>query len=89
MPKSRGKWGWVNNIYNIVNNEIMAINKFKALRKVINVFKAIMEFKARDFYGSNALWNYVVVNVLLKSYIIHHDQSGFSRPNHKGKRGRR
>ena len=21
-----------------------------------------MEFKARDFHGSNALWNYVVVN---------------------------
>jgi hypothetical protein len=23
----------------------------------------------------------------LRSYIIHHDQSGLSRPNHKGKRG--
>ena len=32
------------------------------MRKAINVFKAIMEFKARDFCGSNALWNYVVVN---------------------------
>ena len=27
---SRGKRGWVDNIYNVVNNEIMAINKFKA-----------------------------------------------------------
>jgi hypothetical protein len=46
-----------------------------------------MEFKARDFYGSNALWNYVVVNASLRSYIIHHDQSGLSRPNHKGEKG--
>ena len=46
-----------------------------------------MEFKARDFRGSNALWNYVVINVSLRSYIIHHDQSGLSRPNHKGKKG--
>ena len=45
------------------------------------------EFKARDFRGSNALWNYMVVNASLRSYIIHHDQSGFSRPNHKGKKG--
>jgi hypothetical protein len=48
-----------------------------------------MEFKERDFYGSNALWNYVVVNASLKSYIIHHDQSRLSRPNHKGKGGRK
>jgi hypothetical protein len=27
---SREKRGWVNNIYNVVNNKIMAINKFKA-----------------------------------------------------------
>ena len=46
-----------------------------------------MELKARDFRGSNALWNYVVVNVSLKFYIIRHDQSGFSRPNHKGEKG--
>ena len=32
-----------------------------------------MEFKARDFRGFNALWNYVVVNASLRSYIIHHD----------------
>ena len=31
------------------------INKFKALRKVINEFKVNMEFKARDILGSNAL----------------------------------
>jgi hypothetical protein len=64
-----------------------AINVFKALRKAINKFKAIMEFKAWDFHGSNALWNYVVVKASLRSYIVHHDQSGLSRPNHKGKRG--
>ena len=46
-----------------------------------------MGFEARDFRGSNALWDYVVVNTSLRSYIIHHDQSGFSRPNHKGKGG--
>ena len=52
------------------------------------MYLSITEFKARDFHGSNALWNYVVVNASLKSYIIHHDQSRFSRPNHKGKRGK-
>jgi hypothetical protein len=51
-----------------------AINKFKALRKAINEFKANMEFKEKDILGSNALWNYVVVNVSLRSYIICHDQ---------------
>ena len=54
-----GKWGGVNNIYNVVNNEITAINKSKALRKAINVFKAIKEFKTRGSPGSNALWIYV------------------------------
>jgi hypothetical protein len=44
-----------------------------------------MEFKARDFHGSNALWNYVMANASLRSYINHRDQSGLSRPNHKGK----
>ena len=64
------------------------INKFKALRKVINEFKVNMEFKARDILGSNALWNYMVVNASLRSYIIRHDQSELSCPNHKGeKRG--
>ena len=49
------------------------------------IWKAI---KQRDFYGSNALWNYVVINASLKSYIIRHDQSRLSHPNHKGeKRG--
>ena len=64
-----------------------AINKFKALRKAINEFKANMEFKARDILGSNALWNYVVVNASLRSYIIHYDQLGLSRPNLKGEKG--
>jgi hypothetical protein len=45
------------------------------------------EFRARDFCGSNALWDYGVVNASLRSHIIHHDQSGFSRPNHKGGKG--
>ena len=31
----------------------------------------------------------MVVNVSLRYYIIHHDQLGFSRPNHKGKKGRK
>ena len=52
------------------------------------MYLSIMRFEARDFRGSNSLWDYVVVNALLRSYIIHHDQSGFSRPNHKGKRGK-
>jgi hypothetical protein len=47
----------------------------------------ITEFKAKDFCGSNTSLNYMVVNAPLRSYIIHHDQSGLSRPNHKGKRG--
>ena len=38
------------------------------------------------FRGSNALWNYMVVNASLRSHIIHHDQSGLSRPNHKGEK---
>jgi hypothetical protein len=32
------------------------------------------------------LWDYVMVNASLRSYIVHHDQSGLSRPNHKGKK---
>jgi hypothetical protein len=46
-----------------------------------------MEFKARGSCGFNVLWNYVVVNASLRSNIIHHDQSGLSRPKHKGKNG--
>ena len=49
------------------------------------MYLSIMEFKARDFRGSNALWNYMVVNASLRSYIIRHYQSGFSRPNQNGK----
>ena len=63
------------------------INVFKALWKAINVFKAIMESKARNILRFNALWNYVVANASLRSYIIRHNQSGFSRPNHKGGKG--
>ena len=44
-----------------------------------------MGFKIKDFRGSNASWIYVVVNASLRSYIIHHNQSGFSRPNQNGK----
>ena len=51
------------------------------------MYLSINEFKVRDFCGSNALWNYVVVNASLRSHIIYHDQSGFSRPNHKGEKG--
>ena len=47
----------------------------------------ITEFKIKDFRGSNVLWNYVMDNAWLRSYIVHHDQSGLSRPNHKGERG--
>ena len=46
-----------------------------------------MNLKQGDFYGSNALWNYVMVNASLRSHIIRHDQSGLSRPFYKGKRG--
>ena len=51
------------------------------------MYLSINEFKVRDFCGSNALWNYMVVNASLRSHIIHHDQSGFSRPNQKGNGG--
>jgi hypothetical protein len=47
------------------------------------MYLSINKFKARDFCGSNALWIYMVINASLRSYIIHHDQSGLSRPNHK------
>ena len=30
----------------------------------------------------------MVVNASLRSYIIHHNQLGFSRPNHTGKGGK-
>ena len=44
-------------------------------------------FNKKCFCGFNVLWNYVMVNASLRSHIIHHDQSGLSRPNHKEKRG--
>ena len=73
-------------IHNIVNIN-KAINVFKALRKAINKFKASTNLKQGDFYGSNALWNYVMVNASLRSHIIYHDQSGLSRPFYKGENG--
>ena len=39
----------------------------------------ITGFKEKCFCGSNALWNYVMVNASLRSYINHRDQSGLSR----------
>jgi hypothetical protein len=39
-----------------------------------------MKFKTRGFRGSNALWNYVVVNASLRSHIIHYDQSAIYFP---------
>ena len=55
--------------------------------KAVNKFKTIINLKLGGFYGSNALWNYVVVNASLRSYIIHHDQSGLSRAFHKREKG--
>ena len=40
----------------------------------------ITGFEIKGFCGSNALWNYVMGNASLRSHIIHHDQSGLSRP---------
>ena len=62
------------------------VEKWKIITTTSKIMK-ITGFKTKDFRGSKALWNYVVVNASLRSYIIHHDQSGFSRPNHKGKKG--
>ena len=54
--------------------------------KAINTFKTIMNLNQRGFYGSNILWNYVMVNASLRSHIIHHDQSGLSHPFYKGEK---
>jgi hypothetical protein len=82
-PNHKGKRG--RNKYSQCSK---AINISKAWRKAINVFKHKWNLRQGIFHGSNALWNYVVVNASLRSHIIHHNQSGLSRPNHKGKRGR-
>ena len=37
------------------------------------MYLSIMGFEARDFRGSKVLWDYVIVNASLRSYIIHHD----------------
>jgi hypothetical protein len=63
-----------------------AINVFKALRKAINKFKASNGLKNTGFSWVQCLWNYLVVKASSRSYIVHHDQSGLSRPNHKGKK---
>jgi hypothetical protein len=63
-----------------------AINVFKALRKAINKFKASNGLKNTGFSWVQCLWNYMVVKASLRSCIIHHDQSGLSRPNRKGKK---
>jgi hypothetical protein len=65
-----------------------AINVFKALRKTINKFKANNGLKNTGFSWVQCLWNYMVVKASLRSYIVHHDQSGLSRPNHEGKNGK-
>ena len=46
-----------------------------------------MYLKQGDFRGSNALWDYVVVNASWRSYIIHHDQSGFFTPKSQREKG--
>jgi hypothetical protein len=65
-----------------------AINVFKALRKAIKKFKANNGLKITGFSWVQCLWNYMVVKASLRSYIAHHDQSGLSRPNHKGNNGK-
>jgi hypothetical protein len=54
---------------------------------VINANKAINELKTKIFQRVQCLWDYMVVKASLRSYIVHHDQSGLSCPNHKGKNG--
>ena len=49
---------------------------------VMNVNKTINELKAKVFLWVQCLWDYMVVKASLRSHIIHHDQSGLSRPNH-------
>ena len=46
-----------------------------------------MEFVTKGILWVQCLWDYVMVNASLRSYIAHHDQSGLSRPNLKEKRG--
>jgi hypothetical protein len=54
---------------------------------VINVNKTINELKTKIFQRVQCLWDYMVVKASLRSHIVHHDQSGLSCPNHKGKMG--
>jgi hypothetical protein len=43
----------------------------------------------QDFQRVQCLWDYMVVKASWRSYIVHHDQSGLSRPNLKGIRERK
>jgi hypothetical protein len=54
---------------------------------IINANKAINELKTKIFQRVQCLWDYMVVKASLRSYIVHHDQSGLSCPNHTGKNG--
>ena len=45
------------------------------------------EVRNNGFSWVQLLWDYMVVKASLRSYIIHHDQSGLSNPNHKETRG--
>ena len=62
------------------------MNVFKALRKAINKSKMLVNLSKGFFYESNASWNYVMVNASLRFHIVHHDQSGLSRPFYKGEK---
>ena len=83
-PKSqRGKWE--NEQY---SQRSKAINIFKARRKAINVFKHKWNLRQGVFMGPMP---YEITWLLMppwRSHIIHHNQSGFSRPNHKRERGK-
>jgi hypothetical protein len=52
------------------------------------MYLSINEFKARDFCGSNALWNYVVVNASME--VSHNPPRpiGIFTPKSQRKRGR-
>jgi hypothetical protein len=53
------------------------------------MYLSINEFKARDFCGSNALWNYVVVNAPME--VLHNPPRTiriFTPKSQKGKGGK-
>ena len=51
------------------------------------MYLSINEFRARDFCGSNALWNYVVVNAPVE--VLHNPPRpiGIFTPKSEGKKG--